>query len=288
MTRLFRKALGFHLVQLVVEAVVIVAVAVLFSTLAHKFPLGRNTPALFGGAVVTAAGIVLAWKGCRRWIERSADREFPLAGMARELPAGLAFGFLLFSGMAGIVALLGGFEVLGVRGAGQIWSMLAMAVISGTFEETLFRGIIYRHLEGLLGSIAALAITSTLFGAAHLANPGATWFAALAIAVEAGILLGAAYMLTRTLWLAAGLHAAWNFTQGWVFSVPVSGGEAPLGLLVTRRIGPEWLTGGDFGLEASAVAMVVATLAGLAMLEAARRKGRLVSLAQARGKVASG
>ena len=96
-----------------------------------------------------------------------------------------------------------------------------------------------------------------------------------AIAVEAGILLGAAYMLTRRLWLAIGIHATWNFTQGWVFSVPVSGGEAPLGLLITRRAGPEWLTGGAFGLEASVVAMVVATLAGLVLLLMAIRGGQL-------------
>ena len=93
---------------------------------------------------------------------------------------------------------------------------------------------------------------------------------------EAGILLGAAYLLTRRLWLAIGIHAAWNFTQGWVFSVPVSGGDAPLGLLITRRIGPDWLTGGDFGLEASAVAMVVATLAGVGLLVSALGRGAVV------------
>jgi hypothetical protein len=76
------------------------------------------------------------------------------------------------------------------------------------------------------------------------------------------LLLGAAYLLTRRLWLAMGIHSGWNFTQGWIFSVPVSGGKAPEGLLLTTRHGPEWLTGGAFGLEASAVAMVVATLAG--------------------------
>jgi membrane protease YdiL (CAAX protease family) len=81
-------------------------------------------------------------------------------------------------------------------------------------------------------------------------------------------------MLTRRLWLPIGIHAAWNFTQGWVFSVPVSGTAPPLGLLITRRIGPDWLTGGGFGLEASAVAMVLATLAGAVMAKVAiRRRG---------------
>ena len=151
-----------------------------------------------------------------------------------------------------------------------------MAVTSGTIEEIMFRGILLRHLEALIGTWGALAITSALFGAAHLTNPGATLFAAFAIAMEAGILLGAAYLVTRRLWLAVGIHAAWNFTQGWVYSVPVSGGESPLGLLITRRVGPEWLTGGDFGLEASVVALVVATGAGVALLLVAAKRGAIV------------
>ncbi|MBA4354790.1 MAG: CPBP family intramembrane metalloprotease domain-containing protein, partial [Novosphingobium sp.] len=95
----------------------------------------------------------------------------------------------------------------------------------------------------------------------------------LAISMEAGILLGAAYLWKRRLWIPIGIHAAWNFTQGWVFSVPVSGGRAPTGLFVTSRRGAEWLTGGDFGLEASVVAMAVATGAGLLLLVRVVKQG---------------
>jgi CAAX protease family protein len=108
-------------------------------------------------------------------------------------------------------------------------------------------------------------------------NPDATWVGAISIMVEAGVLLGGAYLYTRRLWLAAGIHAAWNFTQGWVFSVPVSGTGQPIGLLVTERHGPLWLTGGAFGLEASMAAVAVATAAGLALLWAAYRKGGFVA-----------
>ncbi len=261
-----RRFIAYPLTLLVIGFVWITLVVIAIGQLYERLDFPRNTPAKAFGAVLIASGAVLAYKAYKRWIERAPDTELALAGAPRELALGLLAGFLLFSAMTGIVALLGGFEVLGLRGPGQIWSMLAMALVSGTFEEVVFRGVILRHLESLTGSWIALAITSALFGAAHLANPNASWFAALAIAVEAGILLGAAYLLTRRLWLAIGIHAAWNFTQGWVFSVPVSGGDAPLGLLITRRIGPDWLTGGEFGLEASVVAMVIATLAGLVLL----------------------
>lgn len=236
----------------------------------------KNTPLRLLGAVILAALFILAYKGYKRWIERAPDRELEFTGAGRELALGLAGGAMLFTVMTGIVALLGGFEILGLRGAGAIWSMLSLAVFSSVFEEILLRGIVFRQLEVWLGSWIALALSSALFGALHIMNPDATWFSSVAIAVEAGILLGAAYMLTRRLWLAIGIHAAWNFTQGWVFSVPVSGGEAPLGLLITRRLGPDWLTGGDFGLEASVVAMVVASLAGVILLLLAIQRGQLV------------
>lgn len=262
--------IGFVL-MVMVGAIGSVALNKLFGAL----DVARNTPVRLIAAALLAAVFILAYKGFKRWIERAPDQELEFDGAGRELSLGLIGGTLLFSVMTAIVALLGGFEVLGLRGFGMIWSMAAMAVFSGVFEEILMRGIVFRQLEAWLGSWLALALSSALFGALHIMNPGASWFSSVAIAVEAGILLGAAYMLTRRLWLAIGIHAAWNFTQGWVFSVPVSGGEAPLGLLITRRLGPDWLTGGAFGLEASVVAMVVATLAGLVMLLMAIRGGQL-------------
>jgi uncharacterized protein len=275
---LLRRIVAFPLTLLVIGFVGIAAVGIGLGACYQRLGFAPNTPEQAFGALLVAVGTILTYKAYKRWIERAPDKELELAGALPELGAGLLAGFVLFSGMTAIVALLGGFEVLGWRGnAGDIWTWLAIAVVSGTLEEVLFRGILQRHLEAVFGSWIALGITSALFGLGHIFNPDATWFAAFAIAVEAGILLGAAYMLTRRLWLAIGLHAAWNFTQGWVFSVPVSGGEVPLGLFITRRAGADWLTGGDFGLEASVVAMAVATLAGVLMLRRAVTNGQVVA-----------
>ena len=270
---LIRRIIAFPLTLLVLGWAWITALAIGAGQAYELLGFARNTPEKALGAVIMAVAVVLGYKAFKRWIERAPDTELPLAGALPELAAGIAIGGALFSVMTGIVWLLGGIEFLGVRGAGQIWTMLAIAIVSGTFEEVLFRGIVLRHLESLIGTWGALAFTSGLFGLLHITNPDATWFSSLAIALEAGILLGAAYLLTRRLWLAIGIHAAWNFTQGWVFSVPVSGGDAPLGLLITRRIGPDWLTGGDFGLEASVIAMLVATGAGLWLLSLATQRG---------------
>lgn len=237
---------------------------------------GKVAPSLAPVGALAGVAIGLgAWKLYRVKLEGPPDRELAWSGAGGELLRGIAFGFVLFSAVTGGVALLGGFSIAGVRGIGNLWEMLAVAIFSGFYEEVIFRGVFMRHLESLAGTLAAIAVTSAFFGLAHMANPNSSLFAAFAIAVEAGILLGAAYLVTRRLWLAIGLHAGWNFTQGWVYSIPVSGTGEPEGLLVTVRDGPEWLTGGAFGLEASAVALVVATLTGLYLLRRAAAMGEV-------------
>ena len=73
------------------------------------------------------------------------------------------------------------------------------------------------------GSLIALAASSLVFGLRHLGNEDGTLQGALFLSVEAGVLLAAAFILTRRLWLGMGLHMSWNFAQGGIFSDTVSG-----------------------------------------------------------------
>lgn len=273
---LLRRIVAFPLTLLVIEFIVLVAAIFAIARVYDRFGFESNTPGKAFGAVLVAAGVIFAYKGLKRWVERAPDTDFTWPGSLKETGLGLLVGGGIFSLATAVVALCGGFEVLGVRGAGQIWTMLALAIVSSVTEETVFRGVFLRHFESMIGTWGALAVTSALFGFGHIFNPDSSWFAGFAIAVEAGIMLGAAYLITRRLWLAIGIHAGWNFAQGWLFSIPVSGGDVPLGLLITRRVGPDWLTGGAFGLEASVVAMIVATLAGVFMLSRVIRNGGMV------------
>lgn len=273
------RVLRFPLTLIVLEAAVFIVIGGTIEASGAAKQIGLSPATFFAFVLVGSVVLILVWKVFRRWVEGERDREFTLPGAGRELGAGLLAGFALFTLMTGLVALLGGIEIVGARpfGQTQFWEWAALGVASGIVEETLFRGILLRQLERLVGTWWALAATSVLFGGVHMMNPDATWTGAIAIMIEAGILLGAAYLYTRRLWLAAGMHAAWNFTQAWVFSVPVSGTGQTVGILVTRRSGPEWLTGGDFGLEASFAAVLVATVAGLFLLRKAHARGTFVS-----------
>jgi membrane protease YdiL (CAAX protease family) len=272
---LLRRIIAFPLTLLILAAVPFILLYGGTMAAGASISQFKDTPAQ---SLIVLAGVAVAglcWRLFQSRVERREDAELALPGAGKELGAGLAMGTVLFCAVVAATVAMGGMSIDGVNGIGRLWAMAAMAFASGFFEELIFRGILFRQIEAMLGSWAALAATSALFGASHLANPGATWFAAFAIAVEAGIMLGAAYMLTRRLWLAIGIHIGWNFTQGWVFSAPVSGGAAPKGLLLTSREGPEWLTGGAFGLEASVVALVLATLLGLVLLWRAAAAGQV-------------
>jgi membrane protease YdiL (CAAX protease family) len=193
----------------------------------------------------------------------------------RHLSLGLAGGVLVFSVAVAIAGAMGIYRIVGVGDLkGLVEALIASAVFPAVSEEMLFRGILFRWLEEFGGSWVALLITSALFGAAHLANPNASWVAAVGIALEAGVMLGAAYMLTRSLWLPMGLHAAWNFTQGEIFDIPVSGTKVD-GVVDAQISGPPLLSGNGFGLEASVIAIAVATLFGLWLLWLAIRKGEV-------------
>ena len=236
-----------------------------------------DSPALLLVVVLVCAMALGGHWVFNRYVDATPHSDVAGRGAVQESGAGIAFGFLLFSFITSIVWALGGYEPGALIGWHTIWQMLAtFALAAGVLEEILFRGLLFRYVERMTGSWVALALSALLFGFAHYQNPNAGLIPAIAIAIEAGIMLGAIYMLTRRLWAAIGVHAAWNFTQGWVFGIPVSGFNEQ-GLISSTRNGPDWLTGGEFGLEASLVAMVVATTAGLVVLWMAHKKGRFVA-----------
>lgn len=217
------------------------------------------------------------------FVERRAASELNPQGMGRQLSIGLLVGAGLYATCEGILMAMGIYRITGLNPLSDLLPAVAMALSSGVFEEVLFRGVLFFSVEKWFGTWAALAVSSLVFGLSHMANPQATLEGALFIAVEAGILLGSAVVLTRRLWLGIGLHVAWNYTQQAVFSSIVSGNEAQPGWIRSTISGPDYLTGGQFGVESSVLALVVCTSTGIVMLVMAHRRGLIVPPAWRRG-----
>lgn len=235
-----------------------------------------NRPLAF--YIVTLAIVLLSIPVYRlfvRWTERRAAPEVAFDGALWETVAGMLFGTALFS--CAVLVLWSGGHYRAAPGSSiaALAPVVAMSAAAAVMEELMFRGVIFRILEQWAGTRIALGVSALLFGVVHLGNPNANLQSAVAIAIEAGVLLGVAYMVTRRLWLVMGVHFAWNFTQGGVFGIPVSGIRVP-GLLEGTLTGPEWLTGGPFGVEASVVAIVVC-LGGTALLWRAAQVKRAAS-----------
>lgn len=150
-------------------------------------------------------------------------------------------------------------------------------------EELVFRGALFRIVEEIAGTWGALVVSGVLFGVLHLVNPHATVWGAVSIAVEAGLLFGAVYAATRSLWLPIGLHLGWNFAEGGIFGTTVSGSaHGPASLLRATVSGPAALTGGEFGPEAGVVAILVCGVPAVLFLRLAAKRGRIHSRGDAR------
>ena len=136
-----------------------------------------------------------------------------------------------------------------------IWLFL-MLLVAAADEELIFRGYPFQRLVDLAGPVIAVVMVSALFGAAHLRNPFQSWISTLNTALV-GVLLAICYLRTRALWLPLGIHFAWNFVQGYVLGMPVSGVVFPHGIFVAKISGPFWLSGGAYGPEGSILSLGV-------------------------------
>jgi hypothetical protein len=248
--------------------------------------MGLNTDVLVGFAgepvksvrhiVAMAIAGFAVYIGYAQFIEQRAVSELALPSMGRELGIGILIGAGLYSTCELILMALGIFRINGFNPLSYMIPAIAMAISSSVYEELLFRGVLFCSVEKWFGSWAALVVSSLVFGLTHLLNPQGTMEGALFIAVEAGTLLAAAFMLTRRLWLSIGFHLAWNYTQSAIFSGIVSGNEAQQGLIRSTMKGPDWLTGGSFGVESSVLALAVCTTTGIVMLVMAAKRGKIV------------
>lgn len=274
---LWRKIWEFPLVAMVVALVLIgLTLWAVQWLLYYTLPadLDTNLDAVIRGLAGVGA-VFLVYKLLITRLGRERRDDLPMVGALSDTALGVGTGAAIFAVVVATAAVLGVYRVFG-WGTLDNWLPFFMAggVFAGFVEEVIFRGILFRWVEELAGSWVALAVSSLVFGLAHWVNPNATLFSSIAIAIEAGILLGGAYMLTRSLWLAIGIHAGWNLTQGLIFDVSVSGVEVD-GLVEAGMKGNDLVTGGAFGLEASIFALVVATAAGIWIVLQARKQGNL-------------
>ncbi len=274
-----QRILHFSLVKIIVGIICcagIVTVAQIgMSKLLTPTSLANDEKMLLIGIVVAILSIgtyILLF----RYYEKRSISELSIKGLGKNLSIGISLGVLLQSLTILVIYLNKGFTVISVNNILFVLPSLTMAFTAAIFEEILFRGILFRITEEKLGSYWALLISAIIFGAMHLANPHSTVLAALGLAIQAGLLLGAAYIFSKNLWFPIAIHFAWNFTQSGIFGVSTSGSNMGKSLLTTKIEGATWLTGGQFGPEGSIQATLFCLVATIVLILLSHKQNKIV------------
>jgi uncharacterized protein len=223
-------------------------------------------------AAVLAIALAIYWCVVRLLVGRPVT-ELPAGRAIPHTVLGIVIGLILFGVILGVLALSGTYSL---HVSGRSWPPLAgpalvAAAMAGVFEELVMRGALLQLVERFAGSWVGLIVSSIVFGVLHFANQGAGPWLLVSIALSGGLLFGAAFLYTRNLWLAIGLHFAFDTAEKFL-GTP---GETP-GLLHFTQRGPDLLTGGTAGLEASTVTVVVCVALSIALLIGATARGHMM------------
>jgi membrane protease YdiL (CAAX protease family) len=210
--------------------------------------------------------LVATWIMARIEHRRFADYGIPVRNaFGRDFWVGLAWGLASTSLLIGLIAVFGGYRILGLAiHGGALWHFLGLWIIAnlliGFSEEIQFRAYLLATLADGIGFWAAAILVSIGFGALHyFLKPHERWedFASTGLL---GLFICLTLRRTGSLAFAIGFHSAFDFANLFVWSGQNAGEYAVGHLLETRWQGPQWLTGGMLGSEASWMVFVVIVL----------------------------
>ena len=281
--------------------VLVYIIATTVATVLLSALIGLTSPSPGGGETISPSAM-LAFEACltvcafavaflfRRFLDQRsiASLGFSVRGpWLRLLSIGCGLGVAMQLFVFALEDLLGYSHFAAFATARQDAAVLTVLLptfaLLGLAEEMLFRGYILQNIWEAWGPIAAVALTSALFAVAHLGNPGShaqlafTLIGLVAYALWACISL----LWTKSLWLAVGVHFMWNVFEGPVLGFPVSGFAFPSTAIRQTFTGPHWFTGGPFGPEAGASA-VLALAFGYVLLSLLKRQGAFADVADER------
>ncbi len=274
------KFFQFPLVRMVMAIMILsgllFALDFLFDTfLDFNFAPHLLTYIRYGKIALTIVATFYAYRLYVFLFEKRPAYELSFSSFLPETVTGFFAGGGIITLSIIILIIPGYYEVNEINSITSLTDGMFLFINGAFFEEVLFRLIIFKLVEEFLGSWISIVISALLFGFAHIFNDNATLWSATAIAIEAGFLLAVAFMLTRRIWFAFGLHFGWNFLQASVFGITTSG-HTFAGLISPEITGPNWLTGGTFGIEASLITLIIGIIAALILLSMVIKDGQIV------------
>ena len=228
--------------------------------------------------------MLLMYRLFTRVIEKRAPYEISGNRMLREFGSGTLISIGIVGSMVLLLVVLGYYRIDHFNPATNLIDRFFQFGIGSFIEELAIRMILFKLIEEWCGSWISMVLTGILFGFAHIFNPNATVWTSLGLVVSDTILFAGAYMLTRRLWMVWGIHMSWNWFQTAVFGMPNSG-KTFAGWITPEISGPDWITGGAFGIEASYIQIVLSFFIGIIVLQKALNRGQRVLPQWTRNKI---
>lgn len=263
------RILGFFLLMLGASTIMV--------TLATALGAARGSSKV--SFAVMLSGALLAGWGMLVFVDRRPAGALGFAlepAAVRDSAAGMGVGAAMLAGAVAVLAVASMARWVADEGTmpeyvAALASSFAFLAVAAAAEEALFRGYAFQALVQGIGVWPAVLGSSALFALLHGNNPNVTPVA-LANIFLAGVMLAVAYLRTRSLWFATGVHLGWNWTMASLLDFPVSGIVMDVPLYTGRETGPDWMTGGAFGPEAGLAASLTIAL-GAAWMWRTRRLG---------------
>ena len=204
-------------------------------------------------------GLVLL---CRRLLDQRSVWSVGLVRPGRtftdSVPGGFVLGLFPVALTIGFLVIIGGYNWEGVSGSVQTALLVPIFIVAAFNEEIICRGYLLQNLMDIRRPWFGVIFSSVVFWLLHALNPAA-WSSPLVSLnlFGAGVSLALAYLASGNIWFPTAMHFGWNFAQGVMFEVPVSGVRTD-GLIDVRLVesAPAWLTGGSFGIEGSILATI--------------------------------
>jgi membrane protease YdiL (CAAX protease family) len=273
-----KRILNFKLTRIILGLLLCFAIFILAQQLTGKIldftTINKDVRNLIKGVVASFA-VILVYKSFYQKYEKREISELSSKNLVKNISSGILIGTTLQCLTILVIYLFGNFHIISTNSFSSTITPFAIAFSVAIFEEILLRGIIFRITEEKLGSYVSLILSGVIFGAVHLMNPSSTLLSSLCIGLV-GIIFGASYIYSRSLWLPIAIHFSWNFLQSGIFGAVTSGNEKTNSLFNTQISGSELITGGDFGPEGTIQATLLWLIVAILLMVIITKQNKLI------------
>ena len=276
---IFKKILFFFITKIIIGIAAIAGAVILiesvFRTLLEKTKISDE---LINGiiGVSEAAAAVIIYILLFSYYEKRKINELSVSTFSGNANLGFLTGFLLQSLFIFVIFISGSFTIIQVNAFSNMIPGFIMALTAGFVAEIIIIGIVFRLLEQQFGTAVSLTIMIILFIIAHSGVKDGSLVSVLSTSINAGLLLPAAYIFSRSLWLPIFIHFAWDFTEPGIYGAINPSISITKSLFDSKISGSRILTGGPLGPQNSIQALIICLVLGFIFLRLAKRKNNLL------------